>query len=78
MREWYPDRIKLLGQLRIPGALLLDHKDIKTGRHLPITPSDHYGLLLQLRVNPAGAAAAHATPGEKAQQFFQKRGELRG
>ena len=76
LRGWYADRIEILGQSKIPGAMLLDHKDLKTGKHLPITPSDHYGLLVQLRIKCADALAAK--PAAERNQYFQKRGELRG
>lgn len=74
LHAWAPDRIALQGQSGIRGAFVLDFKDM-AGKHLPILPSDHYGVLLQLR--PRAAAPAPAKP-QPPKRFLQTRGELRG
>jgi len=78
LRGWAAERIELTGQSAIRGEFVLDHKDVKTGKHYPITPSDHYGILLQLRprAEPAGALAAVAPASGAA--FLRDRGRLRG
>ena len=75
LHAWAPDRIALRGQSGIRGAFVLDFKDM-TGKHLPILPSDHYGVLLQLRPRTA-APPAPAMP-QAPKRFLQTRGELRG
>jgi len=78
LRGWAAERIELTGQSAIRGEFVLDHKDVKTGKHYPITPSDHYGILLQLRprAEPAGAPAPTAPASGAA--FLRDRGRLRG
>ena len=74
LHAWAPDRIALQGQSGIRGAFVLDFKDM-AGKHLPILPSDHYGVLLQLRPHAAAPAPAKL---QAPKRFLQTRGELRG
>ena len=71
VRGWYAESTEMLGQSKIPGVMVLDEKSSR-GKHLPITPSDHYGVLVQLRIR--GADSLPAMPAAGRNQHFQKQG----
>ncbi|KAK9819176.1 hypothetical protein WJX81_007571 [Elliptochloris bilobata] len=78
LHAWDADRIAMEGRSAIPDAFVLDYTDIRTGQHLPILPSDHFGLLLQLRQRTQGGPAPANPIPKSPYEYLQKRGELRG
>ena len=48
-RTWQPEHVRIVGDQRIRGKVCLDLKNRYSGEHLPLLPSDHYGLYTRFR-----------------------------
>ena len=48
-RAWQPVHVRIVGDQRIRGKVCLDLRNRYSGEHLPLLPSDHYGLYTRFR-----------------------------
>lgn len=48
-KAWQPQHVRIVGDQRIPGKVCLDLRNRYSGQHLPLLPSDHYGLYARFR-----------------------------